>query len=544
MPAVFLLATACLRLIWAAQREASVRSEYVSTNFVLTLRTSSIDNNDGISVIDVTDPEIPSYCFVSVLGIEADPVPYRVPLSAEEYVRAYYPKYVPPVKAEAEETEEMTTQHRHSLAVEEDLQVTIAKLKDVKLVEPWMLAEAWSAEYKEVSGNTEKAPEAVMEPVKSEIPSLVDLTIPLLAAHAIPSGETADIEAMVWMPDKRSAIKAVLRQLSPFPEGGMSLLKKVIGQELEKHNAQLDLSGFALSSAQLEALIPAMSIDVVNLSDMPAVTIDAVRHILTKLPQLKRLILFECPSISSDDIYSLLSTEPGLFNRLDALIHPCLFGELKDTEDLCPYHNAFSYIGAHSRGLKACSLPFFTPSRVIQALIDILGPLCDEYGAYSFWTTSLAMQAAFSSVRAHGQKWSERDTVIIPQLSLRALKGEGWTFAIRTDLYNEDNRAFAFIRIKSDPPTMGDEELHKIKGMEGSDAISAPMNASAWEIHDLASFVNQVTLHGKPRPTDDAVNELQKILTTLQTTQNMPLMGDQDVPRFFGDVKKAIGHLY
>ena len=80
--------------------------------------------------------------------------------------------------------------------------------------------------------------------------------------------------------------------------------------------------------------------------------------------------------------------------------------------------------------------------------------------------------------------------------------------------------------------------------MEGSDTISAPINTSAWEIHNLSSLVIQVMLDRKLHLTDDGVNKLQEILTTLQTTQNMPLVGDKDVPRFVSDVKEAIGHLY
>jgi hypothetical protein len=43
------------------------------------------------------------------------------------------------------------------------------------------------------------------------------------------------------------------------------------------------------------------------------------------------------------------------------------------------------------------------------------------------------------------------------------------------------------------------------------------------EIHDLASFVNRVTLDGKPRPADEAINQLQEILTNFQTTHSMRL---------------------
>jgi hypothetical protein len=370
------------------------------------------------------------------------------------------------------------------------------------------------------------------------------MTIGPAVAHAILNGETADFEAMVWMPDKAPAVKKVLCQQSPFPDAGMTLLTKIIEKEMEANNTQLDLARMALSSMQLEKVISSIEgVDIVDLSYMSTATIDSVRVVLTKFPQLKRLVLIGCSSISSDDVRSLLDAEPSLFNRLEALIHPFLLGELDDAADNCPYRNAFSYIGVHGYSLKACSLPFFTLSHVIQALIDTLRPLREQFNAYSFLQTSFAMQAAFSSVRTPGQKWSERSTVIIPQLSLRALKGEGWAFAVNLELFGggDDNR-YAFLRFKLPSPIVSDKNEQGIEGREESDASTSPAEAPAltWEIHDLASFVNQVTLEGKPPPTDEAVNQLQEILTTIQAIQGMQLMGDRDVKKFLKGYQKKL----
>ncbi|KAF8318308.1 uncharacterized protein EI90DRAFT_113459 [Cantharellus anzutake] len=55
---------------------------------------SDKDNNDGITVFDITDPSNPRYCFVSVSGLEAaiiDKCDAFVPLTGKTYGRAYYP---------------------------------------------------------------------------------------------------------------------------------------------------------------------------------------------------------------------------------------------------------------------------------------------------------------------------------------------------------------------------------------------------------------------------------------------------------------------
>jgi len=68
------------------------------------------------------------------------------PLSADEYARAYYPKYTPPSKAESEDTEEEAIERRNDLAVEEDVMATIAKLDGVKLINLGS-CETWPSEY-------------------------------------------------------------------------------------------------------------------------------------------------------------------------------------------------------------------------------------------------------------------------------------------------------------------------------------------------------------------------------------------------------------
>jgi len=421
----------------------------------------------------------------------------------------------------------------------------------VKVIDVEMLAEAWPEEY-EGKGTEDKVVDAGSESdAASVLPSLVNLTITPAIVHAIESGETADIEGMIWMPGKASVVKTALRELSPFPVNGMALLAKVIEKELETDKTQLDLSGFTLSSAQLKTLIsPLKGIDNVDLSHMSTATIDDVHVILTTFPQLKRLILLDCPLISSENIRDLLDTEPQLFNNLEAFIHPFLLGILEDASDTRPYRNAFSYIGIHNHIIRACSLPFFTPSTVIQALIDTLQPLRDPFASFTVLQTSLVVQAAFSSVRASGQKWSERNTVIIPQLSLRAFDGEGWTFAANISPYGADGNSYAFLRFK--PPSSAGikkEEPVTEPALQEGEELGNHMGTIAlpdltWEIHDLPSFINQVTSDGKPPPPDEAVKQLQEILTNLQTTQNMQLMGDEDVKNFKKSAMISVHFLY
>jgi len=130
-----------------------------------------------------------------------------------------------------------------------------------------------------------------------------------------------------------------------------------------------------------------------------------------------------------------------------------------------------------------------------------------------------------------------------------AFKGEGWTFATNMDLFGgaRNENGYAFLRFKLSSPVAGGKEEPGVKGREWTDTTASPavtVPASTWEIHDLASFINQVTLDGKPRPTDEAVNKLQEILNTLQTTQNMRLMDNEGVKIFLSSAIASVQHLY
>lgn len=54
-----------------------------------------IDNNDGVTVFDFTDPKNPTYCMMNIHAQDGDrdsaSLPKWTPVSAERYIRAYYP---------------------------------------------------------------------------------------------------------------------------------------------------------------------------------------------------------------------------------------------------------------------------------------------------------------------------------------------------------------------------------------------------------------------------------------------------------------------
>ncbi|KAF8211219.1 hypothetical protein K438DRAFT_1663649 [Mycena galopus ATCC 62051] len=497
----FLMASA-----WCVDLEPPVYGSGVSfKNSVMDAHMGSTEgqNNDGITVFDITDPADPSYCFVSTFGLESDvEVEDRVPLSAEQYCRAYYP--VP---------EETDKEKKGVQETEEDVLKKIDALRNERLMALDVLAEAWPQEYEcnapaDSTENTESDSTLASKPV---IPSLADLSLKPAIEHGIQTGETAELEELVWHPGKADLMKPILQAQDPFPDSAMPLLTKIVQHEGEKKS--LDLSGFSLSNSQLISLLTstgAESVEVLDLSHSP-ITTDALRQILPATPKLRCLMLFGT-SISDDQIYELLTEEPKLFLSLEELAHPAFLS----WQDPALYPNGFAYVGLHSTsGRTACSasLAVFTPATVVQSLTDLLGPIADldEYESFGFFGTSLVPQAALATgVRGEGQPWSERRVHCFPALIDSIFNGRGWIFAAEwPSIYDDKGSRYGFVSIldtKVSPPKM--------------------------KICDLGAFLEEMAAEGRPSASDAAVKRLEKILADLTEKKKATVWTEEDFVTF------------
>ncbi|KAI0062141.1 hypothetical protein BV25DRAFT_1778057, partial [Artomyces pyxidatus] len=121
----FLLATC-----WTTT-SMSRKMEY-QTRAALMELSASADDNDGISVIDITNPTSPAYCFNHIS---------ELPLSAREYLSGYY--NLPKEGEELTPSEDGKTMDH----LTKNAAASISLLRDVLMVTIEMLAEAWPSEY-------------------------------------------------------------------------------------------------------------------------------------------------------------------------------------------------------------------------------------------------------------------------------------------------------------------------------------------------------------------------------------------------------------
>ncbi|KAG6876863.1 hypothetical protein C0992_011536, partial [Termitomyces sp. T32_za158] len=447
-------------------------------------------NDDGITVVDITDPRNPAYCFDSTEGI---------PLTATQYIRIYYP--VP--------DEEDDNEDDHMMPEEKVLNAIVG-LEGERLVNLRMLAEAWPAEYNEQyqadveSQNSEPDQGAVT--TTSRIPPLSELTLKPTVIHALETGDTTDVERLIWLPGKAQTLIEILRSYEPcLPDSSVSLLAQIINHLSPE---TVDLSSFSLSSPQIAALLTNISnVQKLDLSHNPLVTADTVRIILKSTPTIKNLVLLDT-SVTDEDLSSLLRDHPNLFFNLEALTHSLLL----DISTSSKYSNAFAMI-CHSRyRITGASIPFFTSSFIVQALTDYLRaclhctPLFD-----TIFGTAVPQIILSSTVRKVTETWATRTVPMIASSSFdSALDGEGWIFGV------DETGLYGFIEAKH-------------VNIDACESTSASSSGDETKFNcverflDLKDFLSEIEIQGRPPAPASAVDALCALLDELKAPSDQEL---------------------
>jgi hypothetical protein len=529
--AASLSATVFCLLAWEVLREVS--SWLILLQHYGRLLITMPDNNDGITIFDITTPENPRYCFIS--GDDLGDAEHRVPISATEYVRSYYPV---PSGGDSDEVEgEMP---------EEFILKNIAYFDGEPLVSLEMLADAWPQEYRKSYESSQRKEEsdgldASEESAITVIPSLAELALKPAVEHALRTDETTEVGELLWMPQKAELIKAILQNQCPFPDTGMALLTKIVGLEVEADKT-IDLSHFLLSSEKIISMVAQFQVvEVLKLSHNPNVTIDTVRGILSSLPRLRRLLLLNT-SVADQDLCNLLSDEPRLFVNLEALVHPLFLRFSEGT-----YPNAFSLmivpVNAHSLGIA--SLAYFTPALIVQALTDYLAAFSSEdLAPFSALQSALVPQVILASdVRKDGQSWTERGIPSFPQFSLRAFKGEGWLFALQCPLFgfgSASQNKYAFVKIN--PAVL--HNTTDVQEQSNSTSDEKTQITLQHKVCDLGTFLKEMELEGRPLPAALAVDALAAIFEKLIDTHGLALMNYDDVNSFIENAELRMRFRY
>ncbi|KAJ8472358.1 hypothetical protein ONZ45_g16679 [Pleurotus djamor] len=457
-------------------------------------------NDNGITVIDVSDPSNPAYCHViRDSGI----------VSGEQYIKIHYPE---PLDNFEESDKVYLSQSMNSL-------------RGVRLLTRYILSEVWPFEYLK---SRPTPPSQVVAGINQKLSSVlykitrrsfnIELTttavkedfepiFALLGCRGFTDAEftglmkllAADYELHGEVLDKEEDLEAVgespvQTDLALIPSGHreFTLIKTEfppLTKPLDPDAEVVDLSGRTFTDAELATLLlHCKNLKSVNLSNTQA-TVDVVKENLTANPTISDLNLLGT-SISDKEILDLLANEPKLFYHMDSLLHPVFLS----FHDYTPYNAAFWFPHPPSifAGSAFPALPFFTPQRIIQAFTDYLTPFrnrpIDSYDQHLGLFASACMSYG---PRPEGSKWGERFISIIPGDRPRFGPQGAYVLAI---MPNSPRSSYAFLRMVN---------------RNGPDGIPALDREFCMGVKDFIDFLVE---EGRPAPTKQSISKLIKLI--------------------------------
>ncbi|KAK7440622.1 hypothetical protein VKT23_016970 [Stygiomarasmius scandens] len=493
-------------------------------------------NNDGITIIDVTDPSDPGYCHVYRSG--------EPPTDARGYVNHY---------------ETLGSVHTRQFEIE--------VLDGVRNLSARELAEVWPDEYLAFinPGPTSENVDAKTQNQATQgqtIPSLADLAIAPALDHALATDDIEQLEEMIWMPGKADLMKKVLVTKSPLPDNAMSLLVKILTHELGSTSRFiLDLSVFpSLSHGQVGSLVNALlnkkpNIMSLNLSGNHNICAQTIIEVLSALPKLTRLVLLNT-SIADDQLLELMSTSPKLFYNLYDLVHPAFLRPTLGSDIDSEHIKAETLHPAYNHGLtfatiddsieSFASTPIFHPVKLLRTLVRHLKihlwheQRRDFYFNWSYVRSGmgplLTLSTGTSIAQLRKQKaeakagvspgavlvdkgldsenrWNSRSITSVPRtFSVDGFLGVGWMFILKVEApygrgQERKSPAYGFVKV--------DREAVKRRAKEGntgSDTSVSRVNRSKfyelisglYNIYDVRGFISEMEKEGRPVPRGDS----------------------------------------
>ena len=469
------------------------------------------DNNDGITVVDITDLENPAYCFFGSRGSDK-------PLDAREYLS----RYEPVAELESVDATSLSTPDESAGRIgnkrKKYLLRTIRSLQDVPLLDAGMVEEAWPTTRK--SANSHVA--ATAEP--PSIPSLVDSTLEKAVAQALTTdGGQTDLEMLLCHPGKATDIMNVLRTMNPIPPKAVELLSRIVQGVGGTTSPRVDISKFQLTRDQIIHILLSIHAtqETLDLSNNTVLVASDVPTIVAAAgPALRRIVLMGCSSIENASLLSLVQECPPELKSLESILHPAFFTITKTY----PYPSAFTFVHVRKNGSLACaSIPMFTPAHVIQAVTDAI-PW--RVASETKWGSpgmppmfvDHALPLAGCSALQGGLRKSEmgfdqRTVVTVPHLTPKVPREEKnlWTFVLRVSTWMGEHEGWAFVRLipRGAPAASSSDCVDEAKGRG---PLVLLHEAYSGQIYDLRGFLKYMEDEGRPMPAEDAVEKLQTLL--------------------------------
>ncbi|KAF2170708.1 hypothetical protein M409DRAFT_51705 [Zasmidium cellare ATCC 36951] len=277
----------------------------------ITIVPTDGDNNDGITVLDITDPDMPRYAFVSLPVSEHDgSVQRMIPQDAIEYLKIYRDREDP-----------FTSE-------DEDIAKDVAASP---LIDAETLQSAWPTlkfhggllhRLKNLKWPRSTEPSGTSSGTPFETGSLRGRTMREVIFKALDCNpnELSWIEEAASLPDFDDTLRTTLFEQPQLQEkpSGVALLTRVLKKAPEVH---VDLRPFfTLKPAQVLDIIQSLDHSVaVSLPPMPDLTLDNL-HELLQTGKLRELHMGDTPNLGLQEALDAISCK-----QLAAFSHPSLY---------------------------------------------------------------------------------------------------------------------------------------------------------------------------------------------------------------------------
>ncbi|KAG8905174.1 hypothetical protein FRB99_000588 [Tulasnella sp. 403] len=265
------------------------------------------ENDDGATVIDITDPFSPSLCFLNLgTGTGVEGLPVGEPLSAETYIRHYFPS---PPRSPNEASKRQTDEYNAA-------ETTVKQLEDTPLIDRAILNNVWPGSIFELHlDENEKGKKAANKAPRIQVDDTNWLRDGLIQALT----ENAEFRAIVAAERERERLGQLEQE--GLPDSCMDLLLRAVTLSYEngRDRSEIDLSGLSLRSEQVVQVVDSFSeATKLDLSRCPGVTPGTLAAIVATRPQpLQELVLFHNPQLHESDDFNLDSLrEEGCFESV------------------------------------------------------------------------------------------------------------------------------------------------------------------------------------------------------------------------------------
>jgi hypothetical protein len=180
-----------------------------------------------------------------------------------------------------------------------------------------------------------------------------------------------------------------------------------LSEHPERDQSMLDLSPYSLTAEQVVHVASHFpKIQVLNLDKNPHITAATLTRLLPSLPELTRLIIYDCPNISAVEVRTLRFS--GSFPNLLAVYHRGYIMmstreayENGRNTDLASTRSSFTFaLASDGEVIGETSVPFLSPRAVVISMCDIFeyrswrDPYTEPYRN----THTIAIRCCFSSL--------------------------------------------------------------------------------------------------------------------------------------------------